>query len=195
MDAFLDKLWFKIIELTKLVVQGMDTAFSPLNLLGPAAAIAILAGLTLLFVKLVSPRFSTKRYKSLQKDFGHWFELRQEAMKHPDREKGKRLARNVDQAGLNRTYYDYFFEGFLLSLISKYLPFLCMLAYVNESYRSQRLQELFGREYIFTFGDPASPTLVGAVFWFVVSYIVMLLAWSVISRLMAGRRKKRAAQE
>ena len=39
--------------------------------------------------------------------------LRQEAMACEDREKGKALARNIDQAQLNKAYYDYFFEGFV----------------------------------------------------------------------------------
>ena len=68
------------------------------------------------------------------------------------------LARNIDQAQLNKAYYDYFFEGLLKSVVTAILPILFTAAYINHAYAPESLIRLIGREYIFTFsragGDP-----------------------------------------
>ena len=126
--------------------------------------------------KLLTRIFKTKRYIALQKEFTHWFNIRQEAVKCDDPEKAKLLARNIDQAKLNRLYYDYFFEGLLNNLATKYLPILIFIAYVNETYQPGNLLKLFGREYLFQIGSTGdNPILVGSIFWFVVSILVMYL--------------------
>jgi len=180
MDAFLDQLWYWIVQLAQACVQGMNFVFSPLDALGPAPAISVLAFVTVAFTKLVGSRFKTKRYLELEKEFIYWRGLREEAMKYRDQdpEKAKLLAKNIDQAQLNRVYYDYFFEGFMLSLFSKYLPMLIMLAYVNESYRPERLLARWGRDHLFMLGwFSDKPQPVGAVFWFVVSLVGSYVLW------------------
>ncbi|MBC8457826.1 MAG: hypothetical protein H8D67_07515 [Deltaproteobacteria bacterium] len=105
-------------------------------------------------------------------------------MKCEDYDKGKRLARNIDQAKLNQVYYNYFFEGFMLGIATKYLPILLVLAYVNEAYKSSNLQKLFGREYIFKFGSSnGEAVLIGAIFWFIVSVVLIFLGWFIIGRI------------
>ena len=79
----------------------------------------------------------------------------------------------------------YFFEGFMLSLASKFLPILVLLAYVNEAYQPNNLLKLFGREYIFKFGGGnAEATPVGAVFWFVVSMVLIYLLIFTFKKLL-----------
>ena len=189
MDAILDKIWFGIMDFVALVVKGMDYVFSPLNALGPAGAVFCLAVITLLIIKFLGPKVTTKRYQKLQEDFLKWKELREEAMRWDDRERGKRLARNIDQAGLNRVYYEYFFEGFMLGMVGKYLPFLIMLGYVNQAFSRANLKAKFGVEYLFRlgFGPEAQP--VGPIFCFVVSFLLLLVAWSVAARLLKKRRQ------
>lgn len=186
----MDKLWAWIMDGADALTRGVDWLMTPLNALGPIPALLCLALVLLLAIKFLGPRVTTKRYRELQKDFKHWYNLRQEANKAEDREKGKRLARNIDQAGMNRVYYDYFFEGLMLGLVSRYLPFFLMLAYVNSSYSAQRLAEKFGQDHLFIlYGGGPDQIKVGSLFFFVASYFLMLIAWWLVK---LGFKKKRS---
>jgi len=183
MEEFLDIVWFKIVEIVKYTAGLMDLMIAPLTPLGPALVILILVLATVCFTKIFSRLYSTKRYRELQKEFNHWFALRKEAMACEDREKGKALAKNIDQAQLNKVYYDYFFEGLLKNILTIYLPVLCMAAYVNEAFRADRMLTKFGREYVFKFSTSnAEPILVGALFWYVISLLMVYLIWFVAAR-------------
>ncbi len=176
MDAFLDVIWFKIVAGIHHLKDLLDFIFGPLNTLGPAVAILFIALVTVVITKSLSKVFKTRRYRELQKEFRHWFNIRQEAMKCEDREKAKRLAKNIDQAKLNKVYYDYFFEGLLNNIVTKYLPILLLLAYVNETYRPANLLKQFGREYVFKLGQVGENTLfVGSIFWFMISIVLIYL--------------------
>ena len=176
MDTLMDIIWFKILVAIQYLKSLLDVAFGPLNALGPVVAISAIALAAVVFAKLLTRIFITKRYIALQKEFTHWFNIRQEAVKCDDPQKAKLLARNIDQAKLNRLYYDYFFEGLLNNLATKYLPILIFIAYVNETYQPGNLLKLFGREYLFQIGSTGdNPIIVGSIFWFVVSILVMYL--------------------
>jgi uncharacterized membrane protein (DUF106 family) len=184
MEEFLDILWLKIVVGVQFVKHLLDVVFGPLNALGPAAAIAAIALITVVITKILSKSFKTRRYKELRKQFEYWFSVRQEAQKCEDPAKAKLLAKNIDQAKLNKLYYDYFFEGLLNNLATKYLPVFIMLAYVNEAYRSSNLSKLFGRDYIFKFGgDQGQPMSIGSVFWFVLSLFLIYLGWYIIKKI------------
>jgi hypothetical protein len=59
-----------------------------------------------------------------------------------------------------------------------------MLAYVNETFKPDKLLENFGRDYIFRFADLNGNVIkIGAVFWFVISILLVYLAWFVIGNL------------
>jgi len=136
----------------------------------------LIALVTVVITKSLSKVFKTRRYRELQKEFRHWFNIRQEAMKCDDREKAKRLAKNIDQAKLNKLYYDYFFEGLLNNIVTKYLPILLLLAYVNETYQPANLLKLFGREYVFKVGHVGEHSLfMGSIFWFMISIVLIYL--------------------
>jgi len=176
MDNILDIIWFKIVAGIQLLKALLDIVFGPLNALGPAVAILAIALIAVVFTKFLSRIFKTRRYKELRKDFLYWLNIRQEAMKCEDREKAKRLAKNIDQAKLNKAYYDYFFEGLLNNIVTKYLPILLLLAYVNETYQPTNLLKLFGREYVFKLGHAGENTLfVGSIFWFMISIVLIYL--------------------
>lgn len=178
MDDFLDMVWLYIFTAVQTGAIAFDKMLSPLHIWGPAPVITLLALLTVGLTKYLSIRFTTKRYKTLESDFQHWMGVREEALMCEDIEKGKRMARNIDQAKLNRVYYDYFLEGFLLSMATTCLPTACVAAYVNEFYRAERLTELFQQAYIFKFGSAnSSAILVGGLFWYVVSVICLYLTW------------------
>ena len=184
MEGLLDALWFKILGLIHCVVNFLDLVFAPLNYFGPAVAISTIAFITVILTKILTKIFKTKRYQKLQMEFSHWYNIRQEALKCEDYDKGKRLARNIDQAKLNQVYYNYFFEGFMLGIATKYLPILLVLSYVNEAYKPSNLQKLFGREYIFKFGSSnGEAVLIGTVFWFIVSVVLIFLGWFIIGRI------------
>lgn len=184
MEEFLDILWLKIVVLVHYIAKFLDFIFAPLNLLGPAAAIFIIAFITVIITKFLSKKFKTKRYLELQKEFRHWYNIRQEAQKCEDPEKAKLLAKNIDQAKLNKVYYDYFFEGFMLNLLTRYLPIFTMMAYVNEAYKPSNLLKLFGQDYIFKFGTSNGEAIViGAIFWYVISIILIYLGWFVIKKV------------
>lgn len=156
----------------------------PLNHFGPAVVILVVVFVTVAATKYFSKIYETKRYVALEKKFKYWFNLRNEALTCEDPQKGKKLAKNIDQAKLNRVYYDYFFEGLLSNLLTKYLPIFIMLAYVNEAYRPDNLLKNFGREYIFKFVNyDGEAILIGAVFWFVLSMLLVYIAWFIAEKL------------
>lgn len=184
MDDFLDTIWFKIIDFFNYLATLLDTIFTPLNYLRPAFAIFAIAFFTVVIAKILTKTIKTKRYEELQKQFVHFYNLRKEALKCEDRKKGKLLARNIDKGKLNKVYYNYFFEGFLLGIVTKYLPILLLLTYINEAYKSSNLLKLFGREYVFKFNrSSGEPVIIGAVFWFIISILLIYLSWFIIKRL------------
>ncbi|MEJ2285692.1 MAG: hypothetical protein P8X85_19120 [Desulfobacterales bacterium] len=174
MDKLLDTIWFKILVGVQYLKDFLDLIFGPLNALGPVVAISVIALAAVILAKVLTQLFKTKRYRELQKEFTHWFNIRQEAVKCDDPEKARLLAKNIDQAKLNRLYYDYFFEGLLNSVATRYLPILIFLAYVNEAYQPGNLLKLFGREYLFQIGSAGdNPLMVGSIFWFVFSILAL----------------------
>ena len=184
MEDFLDSLWLNILVLVHYIKTFLDLIFAPLNSLGPAFAIFIIAFITVIITKVLTKAFITKRYKELKKNFEYWHNIRQEAMKCEDHEKAKSLAKNIDQAELNKAYYDYFFEGFLIRLMTRLLPILSFFAYVNESYKASNLLKLFGREYVFKFKSyNGEEVVIGAVFWFVISIFLVFLGWFIIRKI------------
>ncbi len=190
MEDVLDIVWLKILLLIHAFVKGLDFIFTPLNPLGPAVVILVIVLLTVASTKFLSRIYKTKRYLKLQKDFQYWYNLRNEALTCKDPEKGKALAKNIDQARLNKVYYDFFFEGLLNSIPTKYLPILIMLAYVNEAFKPDKLLKNFGREYIFKFVNfDGNVIKTGAVFWFVLSMLLVYLAWFVLEKLYFKYKK------
>ena len=188
MEEFLDSVWFKILDIIQVFVRGMDAAIAPLHLLGPAAVVFLLALATVCLTKLFRRVYTTKRSQALKKEFEHWSGLRQEATQIEDREKGKRMARNIDKAKLNKVYYDYFFEGFLNNILTTILPILLMGAYVNEAYNPEKLQSMFGRPHVFSIpGTGEDPITVGALFWYVLSLIIVHVLWAVGKRLFKNK--------
>ena len=190
MDEFLDIVWFKIVDIVQVLVRGMDAVVAPLNVLGPAVVIFLLVFFTVCLTKFFKRVYTTKRYQTLKKEFEHWSELRKEAVNIEDQEKGKRMARNIDQAKLNKVYYDYFFEGLLNSILTTVLPVLLMAAYVNEAYNPEKLQKLFGRSHVFSIpGTGDDPMLVGALFWYVLSLIIIHVLWAVAGRALKNKNE------
>ena len=183
MNALLDTLWEKIAAGAVALANGFDALLTPFHLLGPAIIIFLLALLTVFITKILNRVVITKRFIRLEKDFNHWYQLRQTALTCEYREKGKALAKNIDQAELNRAYYDYFFEGMLLGLVRKILPILVISAYINEYFQPERLVERFGQGFIFEFGSAdGEPIMIGAIFWYVLSLLLVYLLWSLISK-------------
>ena len=184
MEAFLDSLWLYIVVAVQYAKTALDFVFRPLNALGPAFAVSTIALITVVIAKFLSKRFKTRRYKRLKKEFEYWLGVRQEAQKCEDPAKAKLLTKNIDQAKLNKLYYDYFFEGLLNNLATIYLPIFTLLAYINETYRPTNLAKLFGRDHIFELGgSPGQALSVGAVFWFVVSLLLIYLGWYVVEKV------------
>jgi hypothetical protein len=183
MNSLLDILWEKIAAGTLALAAGFDALLMPVHVLGPAMIIFLLAVVTVLITKSLNRIIITKRFIQLEKEFKHWFNLRQTALTCEDREKGKALAKNIDQAELNRAYYDYFFEGLLLGLVRKLLPIFCILAYINEYFQPKRLVERFGQSYIFKYSSSdGEPVVIGAVFWYVLSLLILYLLWTIVKK-------------
>ena len=191
MDAFMDSLWSKIMAMIQYGASLFDQLLTPLHVFGPVFILTLLALFIVGVTNLLNRFIITRRYVELETEFKHWFKVREQAMKGEDYEKAKRLARNIDQAKLNRVYYDYFLEGFLLGLMRNVLPVMLMVVYINEYYRAERLQEIFGRDFILQLSrSGGEPILVGSVFWFLVSLLIGYLLWAVIAKLLrAGKQK------
>ncbi len=190
MNSFLDILWEKIATGVIALADGFDALITPFHFLGPAVIIFLIAVLTVFITKGLSRIIITKRFIRLEKEFKHWYHLRQTAMTCEDREKGKALAKNIDQGELNRAYYDYFFEGLLLGLARKLIPIFFILAYINEYFQPKRLVERFGKSYIFKFGSAGGePIVINSIFWYVASLLMVYLLWYLIKKRY-GRSKQ-----
>jgi len=190
MEKLLDIIWLKVLFLIQYFVKCLDYILSPLNHFGPAVVILAVVFVTVAATKYFSKIYKTKRYVELEKEFKYWFNLRKEALTCEDPEKGKELAKNIDQAKLNRVYYDYFFEGLLSGLLTKYLPIFIMLAYVNEAYNPDKMLINFGREYVFKLVNfDGNVIKIGAVFWFVISMLLVYIAWFIAEKLYSKYMK------
>lgn len=194
MEEILDAIWIHIETGVRQAGAGLDYLLQPLHPLGPTAIIFLLVVATVALTKGLSRIYKTKRHTELELNFRHWYDLRQQAVACEDKEKGRVLAKNIDQAQLNKAYYDYFFEGLLNSLLTKYLPILVTMAYVNEAFRPANLMALFGRDHIFTFGGASgNPVVIGSVCWYVVSVIAVYVLWALGARYIKTHRSPAAA--
>ncbi|MCF6245750.1 MAG: hypothetical protein L3J69_00165 [Desulfobacula sp.] len=192
MNDFLDRVWEQIQVLLNFAVISLDTLFSPLEILGPGFVIFVLAGLVVGITRLNAKFYETKRFVTLKKDFEHWQSVREEAMKQPDREKGKALAKNIDQAQLNRAYYDYFFEGLLKNFITNVLPMLLTAAYVTTIYTPQNLLNRFGTQWVFSFSFGSSQVNVSSLLWFVVCVIFSFILFYILKIILKKPHVKNA---
>ena len=186
MDAVLDTIW----EYLAMGFHALADAFFALLLhfhfLGPVVLISLLAFATICVTKILARLIVTKRYVELEKKFHYWVDVRNAAMQGEDREKAKRMARNIDQAELNRAYYDYFFEGFMLGIARKIIPIFFMFAFINEYYRTEKLTALFGRAYVIEIPTTSGePLLAGAVFWYIISLLIGYLLWFAVPKLLS----------
>ncbi|MEA3429123.1 MAG: hypothetical protein U9Q84_07950 [Thermodesulfobacteriota bacterium] len=185
MEELLDIIWFKTIDIVYYIQNLFDLVFSPLNFFGPGIVIFTIALITVLITKFLTKNFKTKLYIKLEKEFKHWYNLRQEALKCEGSGKAnKLLAKNIDQAELNEIYWKFFVEGFVISLVTKVLPITIFLSYVNETYKGDNLLKLFGREYIFklpNFGG--NEIVIESTPWFIISLVLIYLGWFIIKRI------------
>lgn len=191
MEALLDTIWEYMaagfIYLADVLYAGLQN----LHFLGPAVLIFLLAIATIGAIKFLTKLITTKRYTELEKTFNYWSALRDEAMRCEDREKGKRMARNIDKAELNKAYYDYFFEGFMLGIARKIIPIFFMFAFINEYYRTEKLTSLFGQAFVLKLPSTSGePILVGAVFWFLISLFLGFLLWFGIAQIIRSLRSR-----
>lgn len=191
MEAFLDTLWEYLAAGFQFLGESLFATLQNLHFLGPVVLISLLALCTICVTKILSKFIITKRYLELEKDFNYWVGIREEAMSCEDKEKGKRMARNIDQSTLNRAYYDYFFEGLLLGIVRKVIPIFFMFAFINEFYRSEKLGLLFGQDYVLQMiSTDGEPILIGAVFWYIISVLVGYLLWFFIERIYKSSTKE-----
>ncbi len=185
MDAVLDTIWEYLVAGFILLGDTMFSLMQHLHFLGPVFIISLLGVCTVSLTKLLNRFIITKRYLELEKTYHHWLKLRQEAMRCQDTVKGSRMARNIDKAELNKAYYDYFFEGFLLGIARKVLPIFFVFAFINEYYRPEKMLRLFGREYVIQISSiNGEPVLIGTVFWYFISLLTGYLLWSVAAALL-----------
>lgn len=192
MDDFMDRVWDVIETFLNTLMVFMDTALSPLEtLLGPGGIIFILALLVVGVTRVISRFYVTQRYIHLEKDFQHWKGVREAALKHPDREKGKTLAKNVDQAQLNRAFYDYFFEGLLKNLVTNVLPILLMVVYITNVYTPSTLLNRFGEKWVFSFfvGTP-NEINVSSLLWFIICLILSFILFGAFKMMFKHYAKK-----
>jgi hypothetical protein len=191
-DAYMDKAWEHIELAVHYMAAVLDRLLLPLQPLGPALIIALLALIAVMATKLLGRVFNTRRHRELKEEFQHWYALRQQALICDDPEKGKLLAKNIDHARLNRVYYDYFFEGLLKSLVTRFLPLLVILAYVNNAFRPAHLLANFGRDHLFQWQWlVADPVNINAPFWFVMLVIGIYAIWTLSDKLILQKLLRR----
>jgi len=184
MDAVLDTLWEYLATGFQFLGESFFSVLQHMHFLGPFVLITFLALCTVGVTKFLNRVIITKRYIKLEKNFNYWVQVRDEATKCDDREKGKRMARNIDQAELNRAYYDYFFEGLLLGLARRIIPIFFMFAFINEFYRPESMLEIFGRQYVLQIpSSSGEPLIVGTIFCYFSSLLTGYLLWFIVGKL------------
>ncbi len=181
MEHLLDQLWFKTLEGVHVLKSGVDSLLNPLNSLGPAVPIFVVALATVILTKVLSRYVKTKRYVRLEKEFLYWKGLREEAASVDNPEVARALEKGIDQAELNKVYFDYMVEGFLLSLVTRMLPIVSALAYVNEAYRPENLIALFGRPSVFESFSLGAPP------WFIICLVIIYTTWAIAKRMVIKR--------
>ncbi|MCP3875832.1 MAG: hypothetical protein GY699_22100 [Desulfobacteraceae bacterium] len=192
MDNFLDSIWESIETFLTGIVTFMDKIFSPLEILGPGFVIFIFALIVVGITRLIGRFYETKRFVILKKEFEHWQSIRVEAMKHPDSEKGKALAKNIDQGELNKAYYDYFFEGLLKNFITNVLPLLLMAAYITTIYSPQTLLKRFGKEWVFSFTFGSNYQVnASSLLWYVVCVLFSFIGFAIIKYLFKKQNESK----
>ena len=187
MDAILDNAWIHVEIVLNYIIIFFDKLISPLEVFGPGFVIFFLAALVVLFTRLVKRVYVTKRYLRLKKEFEHWQNVRQEALKHPDSEKGRALAKNIDQAELNRAYYDYFFEGMLKNVVTNVLPILLTAAYITKIYTPETLMTRFGEQWVFSFSSGASQVQVSSLFHYVICLLGCFIVYGVVKKFVVKK--------
>lgn len=197
MERFLDIIWEYIYTAILSFAGMVNKLLAPIqDLTGPAFVIVLLALITVFSTKFLGKKCRTKRHVMLEEEFHHWLSVREEAMRCEDREKGSRMAKNIDQAKLNRAYYDYFLEGLLMSFATMYLPILMVLSYINAYYRPEILMELTGKEYIIQFGSASGdPLLIGSIFFYLVSLVSSYIGWTFLKKAIERHKRNRIIKE
>ncbi len=189
MNDFLDNLWESIEAGLNQAAAAIDGFISPLEVMGPALVILVLALLVVGFTRLANRLYQTKRLTRLKKEFDHWHQVRQEAAQYKDREKGKAMAKNIDQGKLNQVYYDYFFEGLMKSLITNILPILLMLAYLAKIYTPATLTRRFGNPWIFVFDLGDKVINVGTLFWYIICLLTGFILHGMVTYFLNKGRE------
>lgn len=188
----MDTLWDYLLAIMHYAATLLDQLLTPFHAFGPVFILTLLAFITVLITKTLNRFIITKRYIELEKEFQHWYKIREEAMKGEDYDKAKGIAKNIDQAKLNRVYYDYFLEGFLLGLARNVLPIFIMVAYINESFRAEELTRLFGKGYLFALPATHGKHLqVGSVFYYIMALLLSYLAWAIIMGITKKKISRR----
>ena len=174
----LDALWFKIVAVLHTARDGLGWILGPVDALaGPAVSILVLAGAVVLVTSWLS-RYKTRRYQELEQEFWHWFHVRQAALEAGEGEgdQSDALAKNIDKAKLNEVYYNYFFEGLLNNLLTRYIPIMLIAGYVNTAYRPEALAAKTGQDALFVLPLGSEPVAVGGIFWYVCCLVLVALA-------------------
>jgi len=192
----MDAIWTIILSGLQQVQTGLFYLFSPLHVFGPMATIAVIALVTAFFARLFTRHFKTRRYRELKKEFAYWYGIKQEALKlgAQDPAKARKLGVNIDKGKLNEVYYNYFFEGVLNNLLTMYIPIFSMLGFVNDTYRPEALEAMFGQPHLFVltwFNGKTYPA--GAAFWFVICVLAAYVCWFVIDEGLTRVRGARQA--
>ena len=186
MNSFLDTAWRLIDHFISEAVLAVHGVLAPLEAISPALVIFLLAAAVVQFCVFFRKIYHTRRLSELKEQFEYWYSVKNEALKQPDKARAKRMARNIDQAQLNRVYYDYFFEGLLKSVVTIWLPFLLVLGYVGKIYSPEMMKKDFGQSYLFTIGQDFQIT---GVFWFFICVGIALASMVCIKYI---RRAKSA---
>jgi hypothetical protein len=188
MDALLDTLWEHLAAGFVFAGDSLFALTSRLHFLDPALLFLGFAFLTVCLTKILNRIIVTRRYRELEERFNYWVGIREEALRCTDREKGRRMARNIDTSELNRAYYDYFFEGLLLGIARRIIPIFFVFGFINEYYRPEKMLEFFGREHVIQLGGSVDgPILIGSVFWFFFSVLMLYILWAIAARVV-GRK-------
>ena len=189
MDDFLDIVWMQIQYGLENVCTALDKLLAPVEVLGPAWVVLVLALATAGITRILSKIYRTRRFKDLKDEFIHWQSVRQVAMEAEDRDKGAAMAKTIDLAKLNQVYYDYFFEGLMKNMVTTVLPLLLVVSYLSRTYTRESLETRFGSQWIFTLGSSPDAFQVGTLLWFIICVSASFILFTLVGFLIKKGKK------
>jgi hypothetical protein len=172
-----------------LVLAALPVASPTREVWLPVLGVAILVHIV---ARVAARWYHPSRLRAAQHRYHTVRRLRDETLRRADGEKAARLAASMKSAELDAARAEYRVQGFLVWLLTRALPFILGLAYVDATYGAARLRELRGHEYLWAVSLPGGGAWpLGGVELYVIFVLALEAAIWLGCRARAARGRDR----